>query len=248
MIGASLLLARREIRGALRTPDTVIPGLMIPVVIFIIMLGMLKGLAASFGIENLAAFLMPTSVMLAVVLGSAGQNTVADIEAGYFDKLLTTPVNRWALLIGPLLADFVRLSVQALLVLIVALACGATVTTGVSGAVALLGIAVAWGLAYSSIGFAVALKTGSGAATQSFSFLWVPLLYLAPAFAPRDSLAGWLDVIATANPVTYIIEAMRALALDGWDAGTILPGLLAIALLGSVCLTLAFKALHSRLS
>jgi len=246
LLAATLLIARREIRALLRSPDELIPGLVIPVVVFLVILGQLDGFATSFGIDDLAAFMLPTGVLLAAVFGSAGQRIVADIEAGYFSKLLTTPVNRWALLLGPLLADLIRLLLQALLVLLVALAVGARIETGVAGAAALVILGALWGLAFTGIGFAVALRTGSSAATQSVAFLWVPFLYLAPAFSPRDSMAGWLEAVAIVNPITYVIEAMREIALDGWDAPVIFAGLLALALMCVLSLTLAFRALVGR--
>jgi len=247
-IDATVLLARRELRGLVRTPEAVVPGFVVPVVIFLIMLGMFEGFATSFGIENLAAFLLPTSVLLATAFGSSGQGIVEDIERGYFDKLLTTPLSRLALLLGPLAIEAVRMAAQSLLVLLVAMVAGASIATGITGAIAIVILGVLWGVAYSAIGFAVALKTGSGAATQGAAMLWIPLLYLAPAFAPRDSMSGWLATITALNPVTYIVEAMRATALDGWQADTIAYGLLAIAAVGAISLTLAFRALRGRVS
>jgi ABC-2 type transport system permease protein len=245
-LAATLRFAQREARTVLRLPEALVPGLAIPAAVFMIMLGMLDGFAQSFGIDNLAAFMLPTAVLLAVVFGSAGQNLVTDIESGYFSKVLTTPVNRLALLVGPLLADFARMLVQGSLVLLVALAAGAHIETGVAGAVVLVLVGALWGLSFTAIGFGVALKTGSGAATQALALLWVPLLYLAPAFAPRDSMADWLSTIAVVNPVTYVVEGMRSVALEGWDGQEIGAALLSIAGFGALSMAFAFLALRGR--
>ena len=86
---------------------------------------------------NWEAFQLPMAIMFAAQGGSAGLNMVADIESGYFDKLLVTPANRFSILIGAMSADFLRVMVQAALVLLVAVAVGLDFATGVPGAVAL---------------------------------------------------------------------------------------------------------------
>ena len=80
-------------------------------------------------------------------------------------------------------------------------------------------MAGAFGLAYSGIGMALALKTGSAQAAQLGFLIFFPLLFLSPAFAPKEFFAPWLEFLATINPVTYIVEGMRDLVLDGWDCG-----------------------------
>ncbi|HEX5940450.1 MAG TPA: ABC transporter permease, partial [Dehalococcoidia bacterium] len=65
-------------------------------------------------------------------------------------------------------------------------------------------------------------------------------------FAPKESLSGWLEVAATVNPMTYLFDGMRALTMNGWEAGEIGGAFLAAAGLGVVTLNLAFMALRSR--
>ena len=77
--------------------------------------------------------------------------------------------------------------------------------------------------------------------------LFMPLLFLTTAFAPKEALSGWLETAATFNPMTYLLDGMRSLSLYGWDAGDITGAVLAVVGLGSVTLTLAFLALRSRI-
>ena len=102
------------------------------------------------------------------------------------------------------------------------------------------------GLAYSAIGFAIALKTGNSQATQSMWFLFMPLMFLSTLFAPQEALSGWLQTAATFNPMTYLLSGMRALSMNGWDASDLGGGLLAVVGLGSVTFTLALLALRGR--
>jgi ABC-2 type transport system permease protein len=244
---ATLLLAGREARLALRTPAYLIPNLIVPIFFYFVTAGSLKGFASEWGFENWEGFVLPMAIIFAVQGGSAGLNMVADIESGYFDKLLLTPANRMALLIGAMGADFIRIMLQAAFVVLVAVGTGVTFATGVGGAAAMIFMASLFGLAYSGIGFALALKTGNAQATQSMWFLFMPFMFLTTLFAPKESMTGWLRTAATFNPVTYILEGMRAFSLGGGSASDILYALAAIAAIGAVSLTAAFMALNARL-
>jgi ABC-2 type transport system permease protein len=173
---------------------------------------------------------------------------VADIESGYFDKLLLTPASRLSILIGAMGADFVRIMVQATFVLLVAFATGMAFATGLPGAIVLILVSSLWGLAYSAIGFAIALKTGNSQATQSMWALFMPLMFLTTAFAPKEALSGWLSTAASFNPMTYVLQGMRSLSMEGWDMGDLAVAFLAVGILGVVTISLAFMALKSRIS
>ena len=243
---AIFLLGARETKLAIRTPAYLIPNLVVPIFFYFVTLGSLKTFAGSYGIGNFEGFLLPMSIIFAVQGGSAGLNMVADIESGYFDKLLLTPVSRFAILIGAMSADFLRIMLQAVLVFFVALVAGLHFETGVAGAIAFILIGSLFGLAYSGIGFAIALKTGNAQATQSMWFLFMPLMFLTTLFAPKEALSGWLEVAATVNPMTYLLQGLRSLSMEGWDAGDIGVALLAVGILGAFSLTLAFMALRGR--
>jgi ABC-2 type transport system permease protein len=243
---ATRLLAAREMRTALRTPAYLLPNLIVPIFFYAIMVGSLGGFANQSGVTNWEGFLLPMALIFAVQGGSAGLNMVADIESGYFDKLLLTPASRASILIGAMSADFFRIMAQALIVLVIALATGLHFETGLPGALALVLIASLFGLAYSGIGFSVALKTGNAQATQSMWFLFMPLMFLTTMFAPKESLSGWLSTAATVNPMTYILDGMRALSMRGWDGEDLGLALVAICALGAFSLSMAFMALRSR--
>ncbi len=198
---ATFYLGLREVRTSIRTPAYFIPNLFVPIFFYYVMVGSLEEFANRSGVSNWQAFQLPVAIMFAVMSGSAGLNMVADIESGYFDKLLLTPANRLSILLGAMGADFIRIVVQGLLVVSVALITGMDFATGVVGALVMVLIASVAGIAYSAIGFAIALKTGNAQATQSIWALWVPFMFLTTAFAPLDALSGWLRTAATFNPM-----------------------------------------------
>lgn len=244
---AAILLGAREARTAFRTPVYLIPNLLIPIFFYFVMVGSLETFAGRSGLTNSEAFLVPMAIIFAAQGGSAGMNMVSDIESGYFDKLMVTPANRVSILVGAMAADFLRVMVQSTLVLLVAIAFGLDFATGLPGAIALVLLSSFWGVAYSGIGFAVALKTGNAQATQSIWVLFMPLMFLTTMFAPKEALSGWLETAAMFNPMTYLLQGMRAFTMEGWDAGDLGVAVLAVAALGSVSLTLAFLALRGRI-
>jgi ABC-2 type transport system permease protein len=243
---STFFLGMREVRTVLRSAGVVIPNLLVPVLFFFVIVGSLEGIAERSGLENYKAFQVPVVIMFAVTGGSAGMNLVVDIESGYFDKLLLTPANRLAILLGAMGADFVRVFVQGLFVVVCAMAAGTDIATGVPGALLLAAIASLWGLAYSAIGFAIALKTGNPQATMNTWIFQIPLVFLSTAFAPLDALSGWLKTVATYNPVTYFFRGLRSLAMVGWDASEIGVALGTACGFGAVTISVAFLALRGR--
>lgn len=239
-------LGVREVRTVWRMPVSFIPGLLVPIFFFFVQVGSLSEFASRSGLANYEAFQLPVSIMFAAASGGAGLNMVTDIESGYFDKLLLTPTSRLALLIGAMGADLVRIFFQCLFVAGVALMTGTEFATGWTGAIAMTFMATLWGIAYSAIGFAIALKTGSSEATQSAFIIFLPMLFLSTAFAPHEALSGWLATAADYNPMTYLLRGMRSLSMSGWEPGEIGLGLLAVAGVGVVTIGAAFRALQSR--
>jgi len=246
-IRATLLLGRREIRSTVRAPEVFVPNLLIPVAWFFIMTASLDTVASHGGLTDWAGFQLPVAVVFATMSGSAGLNLATDIERGYFDKLLLTPVSRVAILVGAMAGDLLRIVAQAALVMGLAMASGVDVATGAPGAAVIVGVAVLWGTAFSAIGFAVAIRTGSPQAMQAVWALFVPLLFMTTTFAPLHAMADWLRIAATLNPVTYILDGMRALTVTGWELDRLTAALLTTGAVGAATLGLAFAALHRRI-
>ena len=90
----------------------------------------------------------------------------------------------------------------------------------------------------------IALKTRSAAATNSGSLIFFPLLFLTPNFVPRDMLTRPMEIAATLNPVTYVMESLRSLILDDLDWAHIWPGFLVVAVLMAVELALNVRVIN----
>lgn len=242
-------LTLRALRETIRQPAFEISNIFIPMFFFAVTVGAIGNVAGrAFGVTNYTAFQMPVAILQAAAgaAGASGLGMVTDIERGYFDKLLLTPTPRLSLVLGRLAADGTRCFVLTALIVGVGLIFGSGMETGPLGTVVLLLMGGLFGLTYACIGVAIALRTGSAQAAQTGFLLFFPLLFLSPAFAPKEIYAGWLEFLATINPVTYILEGMRGLILDGWDAGSLLGAFGAIAGLGAFTGALVALGLRSR--
>lgn len=191
------------------------------------------------------AFQMPTAILLGVTGVSRAPSLVLDVQNGYLDRLLMTPMRRIAIMLGHLAADVAIATALAVPILVLGLILGTGFETGVLGALVFLVLAASWSLAFAGFGYAVALKTGNPAAVQSMFLLFFPFLFLTTSYVPRAQLSGWLDTVASFNPVTYILEGLRALATEGWTIDVVWA-VAAIAAVGVLSMWLCLAALRAR--
>jgi ABC-2 type transport system permease protein len=246
---ASYHLMVRALRESIRNPGVEVQNIFIPVFFLFVTVGAIGEISGSaFGVDNYEGFQLPVAILqgAAGAAGMGGFGMVMDIERGYFDKLMLTPAPRLALVLGRLAADGVRVMALSIIILIVGLLMGAGMAAGAAGAVVFILIAGLFGLAYSGIGMAIALRTGSVQAAQAGFLVFFPLLFLSPAFAPKEIFSGWLEFLATINPVTYVLEGLRALVLEGWEMDQLTYALLSIAGLGAFTLSMTLSALRRR--
>jgi ABC-2 type transport system permease protein len=244
---ATLFLAARQVRNTLRVPAEFVPSMIFPLFFYFVQTGSLAKIAQAAHINNYKGFVLPVALLFAVSNEGAGQGMVQDIERGYFDKLLVTPAARLSLVLGAMGGNFARVTFQGLVVTVLALVAGLRFETGVLGVLPMVLMASLWGVAFAALGIGVALRTGSGQATQGAQFMAFPLMFLTTTFAPREALSGWLHTAVAYNPVTYILEAMRAFSYRGWVFTDIAKGLIAVAALATVTVSFALSSLRHRM-
>ena len=245
------LITWRNLVTISRTPSALLPPLVISIFFLVIYestLGKAAGFIPSLSGNSYLGFILPLSIVSSSLSGSgiAAQNLVRDIESGYFDKLLLTPVSRAALLLGPILAGALILGIQASIVVAFALVLGLESATGLAGLLVVVGLAILLGTGFAGFTVSAALGSGNAAATQGASFLFFPLTFLTASFVPLELLSGWLKAAAKLNPITYVLEAMRSVLNSGWDSTLMWQGVLACLLLGSAMYALAVFALRVR--
>ena len=239
-------VAGRALRAVPREPEVVIPALFVPVFLYFINVGALEKLAEQGVVSDFKAFQLPVAIIFAVTGVSRAGALVTDIQGGYFDRLLMTPIRRLALLLGLMVADFALVAALTLPVLALGLGLGVRFETGLAGAAVFVGLGALWGVAFTGFPYAIALKTGNPAAVNTSFILFFPLAFLTTSFLPQPALSGWLSTIADYNPVTYLLAGMRSL-VDGWNGRSLLEALLAIGFVGLVTMTTSLLALRGRL-
>lgn len=232
----------RGLKQSMRPTAALIPSLVMPAFFFLVntagfaSLNNLPGLGAS----SYLAFYAPVAILMAIFFssGDAGIDLVVDITTGYFDKLLISPIHHIAIVLGKLMAIGLRAMVQASLVIIIIMLAGGRIVTGVPGFLVILLLGALFGMAWSAIGMSIALLTKNQRTTQSTFILFFPFTFITTAQLPLNLLHGWYRVAVQINPVTYVLEAIRALTTTGWNAQVIERGFLVAAITAVVTISL----------
>ena len=159
-----------------------------------------------------------------------------------------TPMRRLSLLLGLMIADLALVTALALPVLALGFAVGVRFETGVLGVLVFILLTGLWGLVFTGFPYAIALKTGSPGAVGASFILFFPFAFLTTATLPKEALTGWLETIAVFNPMTYLLAALRSLLYGGWQLRPLIEGVLAIAGVGVVSMSLALATLRGRVA
>jgi ABC-2 type transport system permease protein len=237
----------RSVKAMLREPEYLIPSIIIPVFFFAVNVGSLETVGSFLGTGDFKAFQLPVAIVLAVTGISRATALVTDIQSGFFDRLLISPINRFSLLLGLMMADFVLVTTLSVLVILMGLLLGIQFTTGIGGILIFLLFSGFWGLAFTGFPYAIALKTGSSAAVSASFLLFFPFSFLTTAYVPKEYLSGWLKEVANYNPVTYLLDGLRSLISKGWEVDKIWFMFISIIIVGFISFSLAFMALVGRL-
>jgi ABC-2 type transport system permease protein len=249
-MSATIALGARSLREALRQPDALFMTMFIPLFFLVVNTGQAAKIFPSDGTgflegQGYGAFQLPITLLLAASFGMAALFLVEEIEGGYFDKVRAIPIPRYSIVLGRLVAEGAKGIVISSVIVLLALPFGITIASGVPGFVLLVALSSLWGVVYAGFMQLIAMKTRSAAATNAGGLIFFPLLFLTPNFVPRELLTEPMEVAATLNPVTYLMEALRSLILVDLDWGEILPGFAVIAVFGAVMLVLNVRMIKS---
>lgn len=221
-------LSIRNIKQIWRPALALIPSLFIPIFFFVVNSQSLSAFSKVRGFPHVSYmdFIAPVAIFTAIFFssGNAGIELVQDIVNGYFKKLLIMPINRLAIILGKLTEVAVQAVMQGMIVLVLLLVVGVHFRTGVLGIVAIFAMLILFAMAWSCIGMISALRTKNARLVQSLFVLVFPFLYVTTSQAPKQLLPPLFGELASLNPVTYVIEGIRALVLYDWSAPAIWQG------------------------
>jgi ABC-2 type transport system permease protein len=246
------ILARRSIVGLARQPAVWLPGILFPMFIAAVNTSTM-GRAVSFfpepRPESLLDFLLVASVTQAVLFGgiTAGADTATDIQTGFFDRLLASPVSRTSILVGRLAGSATIGALQAVAFVLVYGLFGVEVVGGVGALAVLILYAVLLALVIGGFGAMLALRTGQAEAVQNAFPLTFILLFISSAFFPTQRMTGIYREIAERNPITLMIDGVRHQTMVGFDLGEAALSLAITAALAVLSIAGANAALRARL-
>jgi ABC-2 type transport system permease protein len=242
-------LGLRTMRRFLRVPSNWISIIFFPLtqlLVFSQLYQDITQLAGFGGQSNYLAYLAPGQIAFAAFLAVnwAAVGMLVEYRGGYLDKLRASPIGRWSILAGEMVPLFFQAAMMAGALLVVSLLFGASLVTGLGGFLLILALSGAFGIAFAGASFIPALLTRSEQTSSSLSMLTFPLAFISTAFVPEALLPEWIRVFNRWNPVSYLIEAIRALMVTGYDWGAIGAALLSMAILGVILQVITLWAFH----
>ena len=180
---------------------------------------------------------------------NAGTDLARDIQTGFVNRLALTALRDWALLTGQLAGVVALGMLQVLFYIAVGVTAGVEIQSGFAGVLVLLLYGAIVSLSFGALGSFLAYRTGSGETIQALFPVLFVFLFISSMNTPRNLIGvDWFRVAATLNPVSYMIECVRSLIITGWDPQALLLGFGFVILIGVVSLTLAARALRSRMT
>ena len=231
----------RNLRAWVTQPSQLIPNVAINIIFLVVFVAAFDNVSMlpGFPTDSYVTYLLPMIIVQAMIFSGidAGFNLLTDDLSGYLNKLLLAPIYRISILLGVLLVSATRGAIQGVTIIIVGLIMGAGSESGILGLLFVLLLGTLFGIAWSSLGLIIAIRTKSVQATQSMFIFFFPAIFVTTAFMPKDLMAEWFQWGVTLNPVNYVLEAIRAIVVVGWVWEDILPGMAILIVMTIVALT-----------
>ena len=195
------------------------------------------------GTDDYISFMLAGIIAFTIVGNgvSGAMPLLWDKETGYLDRLMSMPIARSSVIVSRFVFQVAQQSVQIMLVVAVALILGVRIESGPLGLVVILFAAALLTMsvtaAFSALAYAVPQH---GTFFAVVGFISLPLLFMSSAFVPLDAMPSWMRVVARINPLTYAIEAMRILVIEGWS-GRIVSSLGILTVAAGLCLAVGTR-------
>jgi ABC-2 type transport system permease protein/oleandomycin transport system permease protein len=237
------VMTQRDIRRYFRLPQLLITNIILNVVLLLLFNYVFGGAIQTGGVDYIQYFL-PGFLVQSVVFGST-QTSIGiseDLSKGLIDRFRSLPMARSAFLSGRVLADALRYFILIVLMIAVGYAMGFRFQGGFIPALAGIWLIILFGIALTWVGVFIGISVKDVETAQVAGFVWVfPLVFASSLYVPIESMPIWLQAFANINPVTPMVDTIRALSWGTsissslwkilvWDFGIIL-----------VCLPLALR-------
>jgi ABC transporter DrrB family efflux protein len=224
------LITQRHLLRTRRTPQIIVLSAVMPIMFVLLFRYVFGGSIHVPGYHSYVDYLIPGILVQTVIFG-ASSTTVGmadDLSKGVTDRLRSLPIHRGSILAARTIADLVRLAYTMALLIGVGFLVGFHTHAGVPSVLAGLAIAAFFGYACSWLFALLALVVRHPETAQVAAFMVTfPFVFAASTFTSTATMPGWLRTIADAQPVTRVVNALRALMEGTGPAGR--PALYALA-------------------
>ena len=237
----------------LRQPASAIPPFIFPTALLLVTSAGLTSATRlpGFPSDSFLAFFLAFPFIQGALFATmnAGTDLARDIQSGFLNRLALTPMRGAALISGHLAGVVTMGFLQACFYLTVGLVAGVSIASGPLGVVVILVLATLIAFAFGALGAFFALQTGSGEAVQGLFPLLFVGLFLSSMNLPRNLIeTDWFRIVATFNPISYLIEGIRSLIIVGWDAEALALAFGCASLIAVLSIAAAVWAMQRRLT
>ena len=246
-------IAGRSIRSLLRQPWVIALGMVFPIFIATTnssIMGNATDLPGFPEVDSMLQFLLPASITQSALFSGlhAGTDTAIDLNLGFFDRLLLSPVARTSIIIGRLAGTAIGCALQALaFVALYGIFGDVRVEAGAPGVAILVLYAMTIGVAIGGFGTAIAFRVSAIESIAGLFPLAFVLLFGSSAFFPTSAMDGVVKTFAELNPMTVMIDGIRHQVITGLDWSEAALSLVIAVGLCAVTATLANAALRGRI-
>jgi ABC-2 type transport system permease protein len=205
-------IAKRSVLKFLRTPQLVVLGT-IQGAMFLLIFRYVFGGAIGAGGLSYVDFLVPGFITTGVLFAGMGAaaGVAEDLEQGFVDRLRSLPIPRSAVLAGRALADTGMQIWGLVITTAIGFAVGFRIHGSVLDAVAAFGLLILLGFAFEWLFITLGMFAGSAQAAQGLALMVFPLTFVSSAYVPVETMPGWLQAFAEHQPLTVMVDAVRAL-------------------------------------
>ncbi len=251
-VAQAVAIAGRSVRGVLRQPPQWVPSLVFPLFFNAVSAAAFDRTRALPGfpeVNSFLTFLLPATILQGVLLGAtaAGNDAAVDIENGFFDRLVLSPMSRVSLLGGRLVGSMALGVVQVVFFLSVLSVFGARLENPLAGVLVLVVVGALLAGAVGAFSVSIALRTGSVEAVNGFFPIFFAALFMSSAFFPPSLSGGWFETVASINPITWIVDGLRDVIIEGWVPGAAARAIAVSAALGVLAIFMATRSLAARI-
>jgi len=214
LLSSTLTITRRAGLRYLRTPQLIVMATLQMSLFFLIYRYMFGG-AIHVGSIPYVDYLVPGFIATGVLFSGIGAAvaTAEDLEHGFVDRLRSLPIPRSSVLAARVIADTAILALASAVTVAIAFAVGFRLHGSILDGLAAFGLVIVFGFAFEWLFVTMGLLAGSGQAAQGMGMIVFPLAFVSSAYVTVASMPGWLQVFAKHQPLTYMVDAVRALTL-----------------------------------